>query len=485
MKIYSFLSLISFIQRCFLLLLGVMCLFLSCSKEQIDTENLTIYLPSGSLNYNSNAASYVTARTKVFEGMGTAFPVVLTRAFGQDIQVTATIDTSLLAEYDRVNKTKSPVIPAGAFFLKNNGQIRIPAGQERSADSVQLSLGDGAANLDFTKQYVVPVRLISTNTNVPLSTNRQVMYMRITFNRIMTQLIDVPANRLIPITINRTPSGDVIKGNLNISAAVNIAFSQNLSVALQARPDLLTVYNQTNQTNYQAFPANTFTFNPGSASITSGSLKATTPISLLLNNTTAFESGKSYLLPVGITDEGPVAPHETQGLAYFKVDVQIQNINPDNPTPSGSRVDRSAWTAMASSTDTDYAPGEPELVFDNDAATGWHSEFAFGTKPAVLFTVDMHNQKSIRGFTFIPKYWDFYGSGYISAITEMRVESSNDGINWTPQGSYAGSMPEGTATNPELRNVSFYTPVQARYFRFTITGYGDYAAGFGELNAFE
>ncbi|SUJ26766.1 F5/8 type C domain [Sphingobacterium spiritivorum] len=67
----------------------------------------------------------------------------------------------------------------------------------------------------------------------------------------------------------------------------------------------------------------------------------------------------------------------------------------------------------------------------------------------------------------------------------MRVASSNDGINWTLQGSYTGSMPYGTATNPELRNVSFYAPVQARYFRFTITGYGDYAAGFGELNAFE
>ncbi|MGJ1285833.1 BT_3987 domain-containing protein [Sphingobacterium spiritivorum] len=460
-------------------------LLTACKKELDNPSELFLYVPSGSLSYNSSTVSYAIARGKIFEGTGIAFPVLLTRAFGQDVQVTATIDTSLLAEYDRINKTKSPEIPAGAFLLKNNGQIRIPAGQERSADSVQLSFGDGAANLDFTKQYVVPIRLISTNANVPLSTNRQVMYMRVTFNRIMTQLSDVPTNRLIPIIINRTPSGDVIKGNLNISAAVNTAFSQNLSVALQARPDLLAGYNQTNQTNYLAFPANTFTFNPASVSISGGSLKATMLLSLVLSNSKAFEPGKSYLLPVGIADEGLVAPHETQGVAYYSVDVQIQNINPDNPTPSGTRVDRSGWTAIASSTDTDYAPGEPELAFDNDAATGWQSEFTFGTQPAVQFTIDMHNQKSIRGFTFTPKYWSFFGSDFISAVTKMEVASSNDGINWTPQGSYAGSMPNGTAANPELRNVSFYAPIQARYFRFNITGYGVFAAGFGELNAFE
>ncbi|MGJ1262458.1 BT_3987 domain-containing protein [Sphingobacterium spiritivorum] len=460
-------------------------LLTACKKELDNPSELFLYVPSGSLSYNSSTVSYAIARGKIFEGTGIAFPVLLTRAFGQDVQVTATIDTSLLAEYDRINKTKSPEIPAGAFLLKNNGQIRIPAGQERSADSVQLSFGDGAANLDFTKQYVVPVRLISTNANVPLSTNRQVMYMRITFSRIMTQLNDLPANRLIPITIIRTPNGDIINGNLNISAGVNTAFSQDLSVALQARPDLLTGYNQTNQTQYLAFPANSFTFKPASVSISSASLKATTPISLVLNNTTAFEPGKSYLLPAGIVDEGPVPPHETKGLAYFKVDVQIQNINPDNPTPSGTRADRSVWTAIASSTDATFATGIPGMVFDNDAATGWHSELTFGTQPAVLFTIDMHNQKSIRGFTFTPRYWNYFGSDFISAVTEMQLASSNDGINWTSQGSYAGSMPKGTATNPELRNVSFYTPVQARYFRFTITGYGDYAAGFGELNAFE
>ncbi|SUJ26761.1 Domain of uncharacterised function (DUF1735) [Sphingobacterium spiritivorum] len=396
----------------FALSLSCSVLLTACKKELVSPDEMFLYVSSGSLNYNSSTASYVTARAKILEGQGTSFPVLLTRAFGQDVQVVATIDTSLLAEYDRINKTKSPEIPAGAFLLKNNGQIRIPAGQERSADSVQLGLGEAVSKLDFTKQYVVPIRLSSTNPTIPLSTNRQVMYMQVTFNRIMTQLSDVPDNRLIPIIINRTPNGDVIKGNLNISASVNTAFSQNLSVALQARPDLLTGYNQTNQTNYVALPAGSFAFNPASVSISSGSLKSTTPVSLVLNNTKAFETGKSYLLPVGIADEGPVPPHETQGIAYFSVDVEIQNINLDNPTPSGSRVDRSGWTASASSTDDTYAPGDPELAFDNDAATGWHSELVFETQPAVLFTVDMHNQKSIRGFTFTPKYWGFFGSGF-------------------------------------------------------------------------
>ena len=105
--------------------------------------------------------------------------------------------------------------------------------------------------------------------------------------------------------------------------------------------------------------------------------------------------------------------------------------------------------------------------------------------PNVIFTVDMQTAKNVRGFNFTPKYWSYFGSPYISAVTEMQISSSNDGTNWTMQGSYAGTMPGGAASNPQLRNVSFYAPVQARYFRFTITQYGQFMGGFGELNAFE
>lgn len=462
----------------------LVCAIVSCSKDNMSTpEDLIIYMPAGA-TYNTADASYVTARSNVLAGAGTAFPVLLTRAFDREVQVTAAIDTSLLSAYDLANKTQSPAFPADAFVLTNTGQVRIPAGQERSVDSLHITLGQ-TSNLDFSKQYVVPIRLASTNSGLPLSSNRQVMYLRVRFNQITTQLNGAPSNRVIPIVINRTPTGDVISGNLNLTAGVNTAFGQALSVALRDRQDLLAGYNQANQTNYVAFPANSFAFSPASVSIASGSLNAATPFTLALRNTTSFVPGRSYLLPLGIADEGPVAPHETLGLAYLSVDVQLQNINPANPAPVGNRVDRTAWTATASSTDNDYAPGAPALVFDNNAATGWHSALAFGTAPAVTFTVDMQSQKNINGFTFTPRYWDYFGSTYISAPTAIRVASSNDGVNWTVQGSYTGSMPAGTAANPQLRNISFYAPVQARYFRFTLTAYGQYAGGFGELNAFE
>ncbi|MFD1770424.1 BT_3987 domain-containing protein [Sphingobacterium suaedae] len=462
----------------------LVCTMVSCSTDDMSApQDLIIYMPAGA-TYNTADASYVTARSTVLAGAGTAFPVLLTRAFDQEVQVTATIDTSLLSAYDLANKTQSPVFPAGAFVLENNGQVRIPAGQERSVDSLRITLGE-AGELDFSKQYVVPIRLASTNSSLPLSSNRQVMYLRVTFNRITTQLNGVPANRIVPIVINRTPTGDVVSGQLNLTAGVNTAFGQALTVALRERPDLLARYNEMNQTTYAAFPANSFAVSPASVSIASGNLNAAAPFAIALQNTSAFVPGRSYLLPFGIADEGPVPPHEALGQAYVAVEVQLQNINPANPAPTGSRVGRAGWAATASSTDNSYASGAPALAFDGDAATGWHSALAFGTPPAVTFTVDMQSQKNIRGFTFTPRYWNYFSSSYISAVTGMRVASSNDGTNWTIQGSYMGSMPGGTAANPELRNVSFYAPVQARYFRFTLTAYGQYAAGFGELNAFE
>ncbi|ULT25198.1 DUF1735 domain-containing protein [Sphingobacterium sp. E70] len=455
----------------------LVCAIVSCSKDNMSTpEDLIIYMPAGA-TYNTADASYVTARSNVLAGAGTAFPVLLTRAFDREVQVTAAIDTSLLSAYDLANKTQSPAFPADAFVLTNTGQVRIPAGQERSVDSLHITLGQ-TSNLDFSKQYVVPIRLASTNSGLPLSSNRQVMYLRVRFNQITTQLNGAPSNRVIPIVINRTPTGDVISGNLNLTAGVNTAFGQALIVALRDRQDLLAGYNQANQTNYVAFPANSFAFSPASVSIASGSLNAATPFALALRNTTSFVPGRSYLLPLGIADEGPVAPHETLGLAYLSVDVQLQNINPANPAPVGNRVDRTAWTATASSTDNDYAPGHRHwcLITMRRPAGIRHWPLAQRQRLPLRWIC---KTKNISGFTFTPRYWDYFGSTYISAPTAMRVASSNDGVNWTVQGSYTGSMPAGTAANPQLRNISFYAPVQARYFRFTLTAYGQYAGGFG------
>ncbi|KGE12996.1 BT_3987 domain-containing protein [Sphingobacterium deserti] len=466
-----------------LLLLTLVAMLSSCSRNDLPTpQDLIIYMPTGS-TANSMDATFVTARGNVLEGSGTAFPVLLTRAFDRDVQVTAAIDTSLLAVYNREHNTETIKIPDGSFILEGNGQVHIPAGQERSADSLRIALGTQAGSLDFTKEYVLPIRLSSSNSDLPLSSNRAVMYVRVRFSQITTQLNGAPANRVIPLRISRTPAGDIVSGNLNLTAAINTRFATPLTIALSDRQDWLASYNQANQTNYIAFPTGTFSLSPNNVSINSGTLSADMPFSLMLSNMHAFETGRSYLLPVGIVDEGPVPPHEAEGRAYFALDIALQNIHPDNPAPSGSRVDRADWTATASSTDTQYAPGgTPAMVFDGNPATGWHSDFGAQN---VVFTVDMRNTKNIRGFSFTPRYWNFYNSVFISAITGMEILSSNDGINWTSQGSYAGSMPGGTPSNPELRNLSFYTPVQARYFRFAITQYGQYMPGFGELYAYE
>jgi hypothetical protein len=468
--------------HCLALLLSI-ALLSSCRQYDLALpQDLIIYMPTGS-TANSMDATFVTARRQVLAGSGTAFPVLLTRAYDGDVQVTASIDTSLLADYDRQNNTQSPRFPDGSFALEGNGQVRIPGGQERSVDSLRVTLGSQAAGLDLTKQYVLPVRLLGTDSNLPLSSNRAVMYLRIRFAPITMQLNGMPENRVMAIRINRTPAGDVVNGNLQLTAALSTVFAQPLSVGLAARQDWLADYNQVNQTRYEAFPAGTFTLNPSTVSIGAGALEAATAFSLALSNTAAFEPGRDYMLPVGVVDEGPIPPHETQGAAYFTVSVALQNIDPANPAPSGSRVDRSGWTATASSTDTQYAPGGiPAMAFDNNPATGWHSAFGAAN---VIFTVDMQTLKNIRGFSFTPRYWNYFSSVFVSAVTAMEVSSSNDGVNWLVQGSYSGSMPGGTASNPQLRNLSFYTAVQARYFRFRITQYGQYMPGFGELYAFE
>lgn len=455
----------------------------SCKKEdKIVPRDLVIYMPSGS-TYNSMDASYDVVRNELVHKEEAAFPVLLTRAFDRDLDVYATIDTSLITEYDKINKTTSPIFPTGAFELKDYGKVKILAGRERSIDSLGISLGQ-TEKLDYSKQYIVPIRLQSVNSNLPISTNRQVIYLRVKFNRITTFFSDLPPNRIIPIIIHRFPTKDVIQGNLNLNIALNKSFGKDIKIGLRERNDLIASYNQTHGKNYETFPSNSITLKPKIATIRSGDLDTKDPFTLTFSNTSTLVPGRSYLLPVGIWDEGEVPPHETGGQAYFLITVQLQNINSENPIPLGSRIERILWTATASSNDNEFSPSGPTLAFDNDFETGWHSVLSNNTDTPVIYTLDMARQNTITGFRFTPKYWNHLGHNYLSGVSEMQIASSNDGINWINQGSFKDNLPGGTTSRPEIRNISFFNPVRARYFRFIMTGYGQYAAGFGELNAF-
>ncbi|HEY5553063.1 MAG TPA: alpha-L-fucosidase [Opitutaceae bacterium] len=112
------------------------------------------------------------------------------------------------------------------------------------------------------------------------------------------------------------------------------------------------------------------------------------------------------------------------------------------------------------------SPAEEETGFpaaqaiDADAATYWKVRATTGSAPRRALTVDMGGPQRIAGFAYLPRQ-DWSSE---SAVDRCRFETSLDGTTWTTQVKerHFGNI----RNNPILQEVRF-TPVEARFFRFT------------------
>jgi len=114
------------------------------------------------------------------------------------------------------------------------------------------------------------------------------------------------------------------------------------------------------------------------------------------------------------------------------------------------------WSAHSSAT------SNASQAIDADPQTVWEirlSDRASSSNAAAL-VIDMGGIRRIRGFAYLPRQdWNFKG-----VVDRYRFETSVDGIRWVtevPAGEFGNIK-----NNPVLQEVEF-TPVEARYFRFT------------------
>jgi alpha-L-fucosidase len=119
------------------------------------------------------------------------------------------------------------------------------------------------------------------------------------------------------------------------------------------------------------------------------------------------------------------------------------------------------WKVVSvDSEETAGADNSAARAIDGDSSTIWHTRWNADQKQPHTIAVDMGTTHRIGGFTYLPRQ-----DGLLNGVVEKyRFETSADGVNWTTNiaaGSFANIQ-----NNPSLQEVGF-TPVKARYFRFT------------------
>lgn len=176
-------------------------------------------------------------------------------------------------------------------------------------------------------------------------------------------------------------------------------------------------------------------------------------------NFTANETGQ--------TREGKVDVY--LGMHHLKLDViqrttgvnHIEILNPDEGDPL-------RWTAECSDVQSGDGGGL-NTIFTDDQTSFWHSQYSPATSLPHWIVVDLKEEMDINQ---VRLGWRMYGANVYIHVRKVIIETSNDGINFTPTGGEIFREPVDNKLSspnyPKYTNCEF-DAVKARYVRLMMT----------------
>ncbi|MFV0506590.1 MAG: BT_3987 domain-containing protein [Bacteroidales bacterium] len=446
---------------------------LSCKDDDFgNIEETKIYIPAIGPTYNSLSGNVVVLRNEKLAGNGLKFPILSTRPVPKDVEIEVAIDTSMISVYDTINETHSQRYPDGLFSLSSN-IVSISAGETSSRDSISLSLNASINIPDSIESVIVPIVISTPNSPVPTSATRNVMYLNVSFTEVgavvgKTKTVNVSTSTVDYTPINvKGPDKLVFYGFLSqaIPKSVNIT----VSVADNSAVD---IYNEEHGTSHKYFPKGAYVLSKDMVTIPVDATESEENFEVAISDLNAFKKDNSYLLALSIKDEGVVKPSRDANTMYLVVNTGFSNIDKSKTSAPASTFDRKGWSIKDVGSERF---GKAIDVLDDNYKTAW-----FTPVGDAYVSIDMGKEQALSGVQVSPSYK--YGISNNNA--KFEIETSVDNVKWSTQGIYSGDKFGGSTTTPDLRNVHFYAPVEARYFRITFKRVTSYYAGASEIRGF-
>jgi len=284
------------------------------------------------------------------------------------------------------------------------------------------------------------------------------------------------------ITLNLTISPLITLGDSTARFPMYLTreTSVDVNLTLQSDTSLVESYNKANNTSYELLPNVNYKFSTSSLTVKAGNFTSLDSLELQIINTKTLTGDKGYLLPISISeiksDDKGVTISSNFRTVYIVVMSKVLNIDSSNMPFTDPNLDRTGWTATASSSYAEELGASN--VLDGDHNTSWFVD----NESQPYLEIDMGASKTIKGFSIVPNY------GFVSSIYDflsMEVFVSNDNIVWRSQGVYAGTATNSLSTpsNPDLKTVRFISPLAMRYVRFKILSGSNSYSGIGEIYA--
>lgn len=283
---------------------------------------------------------------------------------------------------------------------------------------------------------------------------------------------DKPKNSYV-FNIIRTPIGEEgDKIQVKIPVRINLPLNTDATVSARINNDLIGKYNADKGTNYKAFPEGSVDWIKTSVSIQAGAYKSADSLEFVVSEDQYKNFTESaYLLPIHLVDASTVVISTNESVLWTFVNSEYRQIRANAGVNDilGAIGNRTGWSI--SSTD------EPTLNYttclDGSVTTG----VRFSNVEVPTITVDLGKVNKVSGLRLAP--YNSTSANY--RLSSVKVELSLDNQSWNVLGT-ANSM----ATSGNYQLVGFYSGVDARYIRLTLTwSRGSSSATYRNLREFD
>ena len=271
-------------------------------------------------------------------------------------------------------------------------------------------------------------------------------------------------------------SGDTV---VKIAAAASREMAANAAIVFVPDTSLVKQYNLVNKTScLPLLPASYTLTNGGTCAIQAGQLVSDSVV-VKLNNIAALNNPAGYVLPLTIQsvagDDKGVRVSSNRKTVFLYFGYVYSNIRSGQAVVTGTNAGRTGWGVTVSNTSTGYAATN---LTDGNNTTAWRSSNS--STAAKTVTLDLKTALLMKGISFVPNY-----VATAENPTAINIATSDDNVNWTPQGQWKGTIPDAasSATAPDVKGIGFITPVQSRYVRLDIVNSnGQNRVGIAEIN---
>lgn len=430
----------------------------ACNDSQYDLENLVPDAYHKILYVNNSGKQEMTLYDT---NEDYTYPLTVIKA-GSDPTLTAHVKVNILTQEEVDSEYSAP--EAVTYKLLTDDSYSLSAKEMDFTSDDRFKTVDISVNSTKVKaliesepdtKWVIPLKVTSESDSINTGMNE--LFLQI------AGVVTPSVGFVIPDEddTQEYDNGAVPAIEKKIAISLDTENKWDISCGIAVDNDYIATYNDENRTVYQALPAGSYTL-PESVDLPSGTTSDT--LSVKIDGSKITTPG-DYMLPVVVKTTSKFQISETANVYPIKIRVV------------GKQLDRSGWTATATSEEAtgEGSNGSAQLTLDGDLSTYWHSIWSTGTGVRSLpyeIVIDTKSTHTFSQFGMVQRsvsYMDTKGG---------EVYISSDNSDWTLVGYFTLKQTMST-------QIFSVVPTKGRYVKFKITSsYRDQNCSLSEIYAY-